>query len=40
MRTTGWPLDYIMWGVSARALALVSSGIAETYVPSEKELLG
>lgn len=40
MRTTGWPLEYIMNEISFEALTLISEGIAESYVPSDKELLG
>lgn len=39
VRLTGWPLKEVMWGVSVRALVLLSSGIAESYAPTEKELL-
>jgi len=39
VRTTGWPVSYIMKGISVKALTLISKGIAETYQPSEKELV-
>jgi len=40
VRTTGWPLEYIMNEISLEALTLISEGIAETYQPSDREFLG
>lgn len=40
VRTTGWPVSYIMKGISVRALTLVAKGIAETYAPKEEDIFG